>query len=103
MAEDKRIAMTYIDYSTAFDDVSHKYMDKALKDVGTSPKTRSMFRAVYRVANTVTKVVGPDGETTFSEAFPVSRDVVKARAYVWGRTPANQSHTRLMVKLCEAK
>jgi hypothetical protein len=82
MAEGRRIAITYIDYSAAFDSVSHKYIDKALKDAGASPKTRAMFRAVYRAASAITKVAGPDGEVIFSEAFPVRRGSSSRGHYV---------------------
>lgn len=44
------IAVTFIDYSAAFDTVSHKFLDKALEEAGMSNKVRAMFRAVYKNA-----------------------------------------------------
>ena len=40
--------------------MSHKYIDNALKEVGASPKTRAMFRAVYREVSDITQVVRDD-------------------------------------------
>ena len=37
MAKDKHIVVTHVDYSVEFDGVSHKYIDKALTDVGPGP------------------------------------------------------------------
>ena len=77
MAEGKELALTFIDYSAAFDSVSHKFIDQALADAGAKPKTRAMFRAVYRAASAMTKVEGPDGKQVFSMAFPVRRGVIQ--------------------------
>ena len=38
---------TFIDYSAAFDSVSHKFLDEALKRVGAS---HTMFRAMYKAS-----------------------------------------------------
>ena len=77
MEEGKKLALTFIDYSAAFDSVSHCYIDHALAEAGASPKTRAMFRAVYHAASAMTEVEGPDGETIFSDTFPVRRGVLQ--------------------------
>ena len=77
MLEGKKLALTFIDYSAAFDSVSHKFIDGALAKAGASPKTRAMFRAIYSAASAMTEVEGPDGKTIFSQAFPVRRGVVQ--------------------------
>ena len=58
----KSITVTYIDYSSAFDTVRHKFMDSTLTRVGSSNKVRSMFRAVYSSASVYTKVTDVDGK-----------------------------------------
>ena len=73
----EQIALTFVDYKAAFDSVSHKFIDSALRRAKVKPKTRAMFRAIYRAASAVTKVAGPDGEDVVSEAFPVRRGVVQ--------------------------
>ena len=50
----KTIAVTFVDYSAAFDTVSHKCVDEALGIAGVSAKVRSMFRAVYKSASAST-------------------------------------------------
>ena len=37
-----------IDYSAAFDSVSHKFIDTTLQEAGASVKTRRLFRAILR-------------------------------------------------------
>ena len=39
----KTLYVTYIDYSAAFDSVSHKFLDRALKVAGASNKSRALF------------------------------------------------------------
>ena len=50
MSLGKDIAITFVDYTVAFDTVSlsHKFLDKALKEAGAPAKVRAMFRAVYQ-------------------------------------------------------
>ena len=43
----KKMYVTFIDYSAAFDTVSHKFIDEALKAAGASHKSRALFRAIY--------------------------------------------------------
>ena len=69
--------LTFIDYSAAFDSVSHKFLDKALAAAGAKDKTRAMFRAIYGAATAITEVQGIDGETIKSDAFPINRGVVQ--------------------------
>ena len=69
--------LTFIDYSAAFDSVSHKFLDQALGAAGASDKSRAMFRAIYNAATAVTEVQGVDGQTVLSDAFPINRGVVQ--------------------------
>ena len=47
MSLGESIAITFIDYTAAFDTVSHKFLDEALAEAGAPIKARAMFRAVY--------------------------------------------------------
>ena len=58
--ECKILYVTFIDYSAAFDSVSHKFLDRALKAAGASNNSRALFRAVYDAASAVTKVPSTD-------------------------------------------
>ena len=64
-------------YTAAFDSVSHKYLDAALKSAGASRKTRSMFRAIYEVAAGIVRVNDMGGKKVFSGFFNVARGVIQ--------------------------
>ena len=68
---------TFVDYSAAFDSVSHKFIDRALADAGASAKSRAMFRAIYAAASATTKVSDTDGKYVMSKPFPIRRGVVQ--------------------------
>ena len=68
---------TFIDYSAAFDTVSHKFLDRALTEAGASNKSRALFRAIYNRASSVTKVASTDGSEVMSSPFPIRRGVVQ--------------------------
>ena len=66
-----------LDYSAAFDTVSHKFVDTALQEMGASNKVRSMFRAIYNATAACTTVKGADGQEIKSHSFPIRRGVVQ--------------------------
>lgn len=69
--------MVFIDYSAAFDSVSHKFIDATLQKAGASNKLRAMFRAVYKSATAYTTVKGTDNTSVRSELFQICRGVVQ--------------------------
>ena len=73
----EQLFVTFIDYSAAFDSVSHKFLDEALRKAGASNKTRSMFRAMYKAASAVTTVKDIDGKTVTSKCFQINRGVIQ--------------------------
>ena len=73
----KKIAITFIDFTAAFDTVSHKFIDRALEAAGVGNKERSMFRAIYKAASAFTTVSAANGRKVKSECFPVDRGVVQ--------------------------
>jgi hypothetical protein len=73
----KKMCATYIDYSAAFDTVSHKFIDKALKAAGASNKSRALFRAIYEAASATTKVPSTDGTEVLSAPFSIDRGVIQ--------------------------
>jgi hypothetical protein len=52
LEQGKDLYVTFIDYSAAFDSISHKFLDRALKEAGASAKSRALFRAIYRAVST---------------------------------------------------
>ena len=59
--EKTECCVTFIDYTAAFDSISHKYLDNALRRAGASRKTRAIFRAIYKAAAGTARVNGTDG------------------------------------------
>ena len=72
----KTLALTFIDYATAFDSVSHKFIDSALQMAGVGNKERVIFKEIYKSASAFTSVNAVDGKTVDSDTFPVKRGVV---------------------------
>ena len=77
LEQGREICATFIDYSAAFDSVSHKFIDSTLQDAGASIKTRRMFRAIYLAASAVTKVNNANGSVSYSDSFPIRRGVLQ--------------------------
>ena len=69
--------MVFIDYTTAFDSLFHKFIDETLAKTGASTKIRSMFHAVYKSASTYTAVRATDGKQVKSIPFQVNRGVIQ--------------------------
>ena len=77
LALGERIAITFIDYTAAFDSVSHRFIDTALKEAKVSVKIRAMFRAIYQAASAYTTVSSADGKQVKSNTFTICRGVVQ--------------------------
>ena len=74
----KDVVLTFLDYTAAFDSVSHKFIDEALEQAKCSDKTIAIFRQIYDKATAVVRVALPgDSETATSSSLPVDRGVVQ--------------------------
>ena len=73
--------MTYIDFAAAFDSVSHKFLDRALKKAKASRKIRALFRVIYEAAQGAARIIGIDGKITYSAKFDVCRGVIQGGHY----------------------
>ena len=62
----KRAAAVHVDYSSAFDSLSHIYIFNSLKMAGASSKSLQLFKAIYTNAKVVAKVGG-----SISEPFEI--------------------------------
>ena len=69
--------LSHIDYTAAFDTVSHKFLDASLAKAGASRKTHAMFRAIYAAAEGMARVRGLDARHVYSKSFKVRRGVVQ--------------------------
>lgn len=77
MITGEKLYVTYIDYSTAFDTVSHKWLDLRLRKAGASRKTHVTFRAIYAAAEDTSWLRGLNGEHIYNARFKVRRGVVQ--------------------------
>ena len=73
----KKCVITFIDFAAAFDSVSHRYIDAALRDARASRKTRAMFRTIYEAAAGAARLRGTDGKFTLSKKFNIARGVIQ--------------------------
>ena len=71
------MTVVFIDYSAAFDSVSHKFIDKALIAAKVPNKERAMFRAMYEAAGAFATVSGTDGKKVKSRIFGIDRGVLQ--------------------------
>ena len=71
------ITITFIDYSSTFDTVSHKFLDEVLETSGAPVKIRALSRVMYDTASTHTTVPDIDGKTTSSATFRINRGVLQ--------------------------
>ena len=71
------IAVTFIDFSAAFDTVSHNFLDRVLIRAGASNKLRALFRTVYSSVTADTTVAGADVKFIKSDVFPIRRGVLQ--------------------------
>ena len=67
-ARGERAAAVHLDYSSAFDSLSHIYIFNSLKKAGASCKTLQLFREIYTNAKIVAKIGG-----SLSAPFGVGR------------------------------
>ena len=75
--KNKACVVTFIDYTAAFDSISHKFLDKTLAAAGASAKSRAIFRAIYKAATGKARVRGTDGKYTLSGSFNIRRGVIQ--------------------------
>ena len=70
--------MTFLDHLAAFDSVTHKFLDEALREAGCSNKTTTISRGIYLSASAVVraKTPGVESEAT-SKSLDVRRGVVQ--------------------------
>ena len=73
----KSCVVTYIDYTAAFDSISHKFLDRTLAKAGASRKSRAIFRAIYKAATGIARVRGVDGKYELSGKFNICRGVIQ--------------------------
>ena len=77
ISESKPAVVTFIDYTAAFDTVSHKFLDQALSSAGISSKLRRIVQSIFLAATGCVRITKPDGCQETSEPFSISRGVLQ--------------------------
>ena len=77
LSESKPAVVTFIDYTAAFDTVSHKFLDQALSSAGISTKLRRIVQAIFSAASGCVRITKPGGCQEISEPFDISRGVLQ--------------------------
>ena len=77
ISESKPAVITFIDYTAAFDTVSHKFLDQALSSAGISSKLRRVVQSIFHAASGCVRITRPDGCQETSESFSISRGVLQ--------------------------
>lgn len=72
---------TFIDYSEAFDTISHRFLDESLASAGVSTKVRRIIRAIYSSATGMARIRQPSGETALSGPFEIRRGAIQGDIY----------------------
>ena len=71
-------SLTYIiDYTTAFDSISHKCLNRTLTAAKASRKSREIFRVIYKITTGIARVRDTDGKYVYSGSFQVRRGVIQ--------------------------
>ena len=71
LEQGERLVATFVDYSAAFDSVSHKFIHTVIADAGASAKSRSIFRSIYQATSAMTGVTDTDDRYVQSRPFPI--------------------------------
>ena len=59
---EQEAVVTFIDYTAAFDSLSHRYLDESLAEAKVSPKVRRIIRAIYGAATGAVRIRKPSGQ-----------------------------------------
>ena len=72
---------SFIDYTAAFDSLSHRYLDESLADAKAPAKVRRMIRAIYNVATGAVRILQPPGHSVCSDRFDINRGAIQGDIY----------------------
>ena len=73
--------ITFIDYTAAFDSISHRFLDESLAEANVQPKVRRMIRAIYSCATGAVRMQGASGEHVYSDRFDIRRGAIQGDIY----------------------
>ena len=74
---DEEAVVIFIDYTTAFDSLSHCFLDEVLAEAGFSPKVRWVFQATHVSVSGAVCIWHTSGVNVVSELFSSDRSAVQ--------------------------
>ena len=77
LRESREAVVTFVDYTAAFDTLSHAFLDEALGHANVSCKVRRIVQAIYSAASGSVRVRQHDGSILDSEPFDINRGVLQ--------------------------
>ncbi|MEO2222100.1 MAG: reverse transcriptase domain-containing protein, partial [Candidatus Poseidoniia archaeon] len=77
LRESREAVVTFIDYTAAFDTLSHAFLDQALNQASVSCKLRRIIQAIYTAATGCVRIRQHDGTIVDSEPFDIARGVLQ--------------------------
>ena len=77
----KEAVITFIDYTAAFDSVSHRFLDESLAEAGVAPKVRRIISAIYSCASGAVRLQQSSGQQICSERFYIRRGTIQGDIY----------------------
>ena len=77
LRESREAVVTFIDYTAAFDTLSHAFLDEALNHASVSCKLRRIIQAIYTGATGCVRVRQHDGTIIDSKPFNIARGVLQ--------------------------
>ena len=78
---EQEAVVTFIDYTAAFDSVSHRFLDESLAEAMVPPKVRRMIQAIYSCATGAVRIQRAAGEKLCSEQFDIRRGSIQGDIY----------------------
>ena len=79
-AEDKlqtQAVISYIDFTAAFDTISHTFLLKTLGEYGVPMKYIRLVKAIYEEASVRVRLHEPSGQKVYSRSIPIRRGVIQ--------------------------
>ena len=79
-AEDKlqpQAVFSYIDFTAAFDTISHTFLLETLVEYGVPMKYIRLVKAIYENASVRVRLLEPSGQKAYSRSIPIRRGVIQ--------------------------
>ena len=77
----REAVVTFIDYTAAFDSVSHRFLYETLSEANVPPKVCRVINAIYSAANGAVWIRQPFGQLLHFPTFSINRGSIQGDIY----------------------